>query len=546
MRRAPIQSELDYKNLFESSPDLYLVLKPDFTIVAASDSYLRVTMLKREQVLDRNIFDVFPDNPDDPDVKASSHLRASFERVLKFKKPDYMPTQKYDVRRPEISGGHFEEKHWNPLSTPIFDKQGSIQYILHRVEDVTDFVKLKNERVEQFLVAEQLREKNKKLESLRQSQRLEAMGSLAGGVAHDFNNIIAIILLTCESALKEGQISEEVQRHFRQVSLSAKTAAALVRQLLTFSRQQVLQPQVLNTNDVIKNLQPLLSRLLTENIDFQVDLDPQTANIWVDQGQLEQVILNLVINSKDALPLGGQIRITSTNIQINEHRSALGFKVEPGPYNVIEITDDGVGMDSETQARAFEPFFTTKGNRGTGLGLATVYGIVNQNRGLIEIQSVIGNGTHFKIYFPVTDKPIERKFVIPKVSSLVQSFSHNKTLLVVEDQEILRELMCEMLESLNFIVHKAENGVEALNKLAELNYKVDLIITDVVMPIMGGQALTAKLAASGHKFKFLYLSGFAGDMIADKSISPLDNFLQKPFEQSTLIEKINQILSDKK
>lgn len=503
-------------------------------------------MLQREQVLSRNIFDVFPDNPDDPDAHATALLRASFERVLKFKLPDYMPTQKYDVRRPETSGGQFEERYWNPLNTPIFDKLGNIQFILHRVEDVTDFVKLKNERVEQFLVAEQLRAKNKQLESLRQSQRLEAMGSLAGGVAHDFNNIIAIILLTCESALKEGQISEEVQRHFRQVSLSAKTAAALVRQLLTFSRQQVLQPQVLNPNEVIKNLQSLLSRLLTENIDFQVDLDPQTANIWADQGQLEQVILNLVVNSKDALPLGGQIKIASKNIQINEPRSTLGLKIEPGAYTIIEISDNGVGMDSETQARAFEPFFTTKGNRGTGLGLATVYGIVNQNKGLIEIQSVIGMGTHFKIYFPVTDKPIENKLMAPNMSSLVQPLSQNKTLLVVEDQEILRELMCEMLESLNFNVHKAENGVAALNKLAELNYKVDLIITDVVMPIMGGQALTAKLAASGHKFKFLYLSGFAGDMVADKSISPLDNFLQKPFEQSTLIAKINQILSDQK
>lgn len=522
-------------------PNLYLVLTPDFQIIGASDSYLEATMVKRENVLGHGLFEIFPDNPDDAFSKSTGNLRASLMRVLQKKAPDAMPVQKYDIKRPDAAGGGFEERYWSPLNTPVLGNDGQILYIVHRVEDVTDFVRIKREGVENFMVAEALRSEKDLLEKQRQSQRMEAMGALAGGVAHDFNNLLSVILLTCEAALADLQITTNLRKQLSQISLSAKKAASLTRQLLAFSRKQILQFKVINLNSVIQNIQELLQRLLTENIQFEFSLASDLKNILADQGQLEQVILNLVVNSRDAMPSGGKITIETSNVILDEEMSSGNMRVSPGPYTMLSVRDTGVGMDARTQARMFEPFFSTKGALGTGLGLATVYGIVSQNKGNIWVYSELNKGSVFKIYFPQATQQEEA----PSTEETAQGLKvANQTLLIVEDQEHLRNLMYELLQNEGFQVYQAENGVVALKVLEKLDYKVDLIITDVIMPEMGGQALASRLASQGHKNKILFLSGFAGDVLSTNHGDSAPHFLEKPFNHATLLKKINSILSD--
>lgn len=532
-------NDTEFKVLFEASPNLYLVLSPQFIILAASDAYLKATLITRESAVGRNIFDVFPDNPNDPKSNGVSLLKASLERVLKNKAPDDMAIQKYDIPLP--SGEGFEERHWSPLNTPVIGPLGDLLYIIHRVEDVTDLVKLKSERIKQFQLTEEIKAEKDVIEKKQQSQRMEAMGALAGGVAHDFNNLLSIILLSCEKVLDRNKLDEEVETDLNRIISSGKKAAALTRQLLAFSRKQVLQPKVLNLNKTVEGIQDLLSRLLKENIQFQTNLTQNIKSILVDQAQVEQVILNLVINARDAMPSGGQILVETSNVTLDEAMASGNLLVEAGSYVMLSVRDTGVGMDANTQARIFEPFFTTKAvDKGTGLGLATVYGIVSQNKGCIWVYSEVNVGTVFKVYFPQHDGPLDAT-IAPSQSA--KDYNKTGTLLVVEDQKPLREVICSALEHDGHKVFSAENGAQALELLVELNDKVDLIITDVIMPVMGGKELNAKLQALGKKIKILFLSGFTDDVLEDS----LDQnrglqFLEKPFSNQALRAKVKNLL----
>jgi CheY-like chemotaxis protein len=368
------------------------------------------------------------------------------------------------------------------------------------------------------------------------------MGALAGGVAHDFNNILSVILMTCESVLRETQLPNEVRSELREVVSSGERAAALTRQLLAFSRKQVLQPRPLNLNAVVDGIYEMLKRLLKENIDFTVSPGQDLKNIKVDQGQIEQVILNLIVNSRDAMPKGGKIVLETQNVVLDKAMAAGNMRVEPGPYVMLAIRDTGIGMDANTQARIFEPFFTTKGQgSGTGLGLATVYGIVQQNKGSIWVYSEPGKGTVFKIYFPQIDAEVEKTSAPQQASKLSPA---SGTLVLVEDQEPLRRIMSSILTKEGYTVHEASNGLEALKVLQNIGFKADLILSDVIMPEMGGQQLAARVHSLGHKIKFLFLSGFTGDVVLDvDSSGGPPAFLEKPFNHRSLIDKVQSILA---
>jgi signal transduction histidine kinase len=402
---------------------LYLVLHPDLSIAAVSNAYLRATMTEREKILGRGIFDVFPDNPDDPNADGVRNLRASLERVLQKRKADTMPVQKYDIRRPESEGGGFEERYWSPVNCPVFEQNGELAYIVHRVEDVTEFVKLKQRGIEQEKLTAELKTRTEHMEAevyehARQLEeanrlRLESIGRLAGGIAHDFNNLLAVILGNAQ--ILETSADGKMRHGLEQIREAAMNAATLTRQLLAYSRQQVLEPQVIDLNAVVRKIDPLIRRLIGEDIEFKIDLDQKLGRVKADPGQLEQVVMNLAINARDAMPVGGKLIVETANVEANQEYVNLHTTMAPGSYATLSVSDTGMGFNQETQDRIFEPFFTTKQKgKGTGLGLATVYGIVKQSGGHIWVYSEPGFGTVFKIYLPRTEETVKTAAVAEK------------------------------------------------------------------------------------------------------------------------------------
>ena len=528
---------VDFRRLFESAPGAYLVLLPDLTISAVSNAYLSATMTVRASIVGRSLFEVFPDNPDEQGATGTSNLRASLQRVLSSRKADSMPVQKYDIKRPD---GRFELRYWIPINTPVLDSEDQILYIIHCVEDVTDFVTLKQERIQQGQLTEELQSRIDQTEKIKQSQRMQAMGQLAGGVAHDFNNMLAVILMSCDVSL-EGDISAEAKKAVLQIRSTAEKAAKLTHQLLAFSRKQVVSPAVVNINTIIRELQPILKRLVNESIELDFNLADALGNVLADATQIEQIAINLVVNARDAMPWGGRIYIESRNEELDQHSSRGDPAAEPGPYVMLSVRDTGVGKDAVAQVRAFESFFTTKAaGKGTGLGLATIYGIVSQAGGTIWVHSELRKGTLFKVYLPRTaDTAVNH--VQRKVSPAVTKTGN---ILVVEDEPDLRTLICKTLISHGFKVQSASNGAEGL-ALIESGSRFDLIVSDVMMPVMTGSALRRELQMRGISARMLFLSGYAEDALFGTNLAETDidmDFLPKPFNASTLMERIQAML----
>lgn len=505
----------DYRAMFESAPELYLVLDTNFNVVAATDLYLKTTAGKRDEIQGRNLFDLAQKNSH----VLSASLRTSLEKVIKSKKRDVMPIFK------------FGEKQWRIRNLPIIGNDDQVKYIVHYEEDVSDLMNPEN------------KETDKDSEKLRQSQRMEAMGQLAGGVAHDFNNMLAVIIMNCEVMLGSDGLGEGARKGFEQIKRTGERAAALTRQLLSFSRKHVLQPRALNLNTVISETENMLRHLLKEDISITTSLSKDLGNTMADPGQIEQIILNLVVNARDAMPKGGAIAIETSNTFLDENSSKGNPRAEPGPYVLLAIRDSGEGMHPETLGRIFEPFFTTKGEgKGTGLGLATVYGIVTQNKGTIWVHSELGRGTVFKIFLPLVQDAIQIQ--VKTEMKPDQPLQGTQTILVVEDQEELRELICDILKANGYKVLEAENGKKALEVVSKNIGGIELIITDVVMPEMGGRALAKHLAELKKEIKLLYLSGYSGDTLADYDISETHpHFLEKPFTRMALLQKIKTIFS---
>ncbi|MBN9390293.1 MAG: response regulator [Chloroflexi bacterium] len=380
-------------------------------------------------------------------------------------------------------------------------------------------------------------------EQLHQARKLESIGRLAGGIAHDFNNLLTAISGYSDLMLLNLSEDAPMWNDLQEILKATDRAAQLTHQLLAFSRRQVLQPAVINLNTVIKDINRMLARLISEDIELINSLDPNLKPVMADPGQLGQVLLNLAVNSRDAMPHGGKIFIETTNVYLDEDYSQLNqYLVKSGHYIRLVVSDTGTGMDAETQEHVFEPFFTTKEHgKGTGLGLATAYGIVTQSGGYISLFSEKGKGTTIMIYLPAYEKqgqPVNNTNpVIPAV------MNGTETVLLVEDEEMVRNLANRALSEKGYKVLAARNGLEALELLENYKGPLDLVLTDVIMPKLGGRPLIESVLARRPGLKVIYISGYTDWTVDTQEIlRPGQVFLQKPFTTSTLLRRVRQAL----
>jgi two-component system cell cycle sensor histidine kinase/response regulator CckA len=383
-------------------------------------------------------------------------------------------------------------------------------------------------------------------EQLRQSQKIEAIGRLAGGIAHDFNNLLTVIKGYSELSLTELSKDDPVKENIEDIQRATERAGNLTRQLLAFSRRQILEMRVLDLNDLLRDLEKMLRRIINEDIEMVTLLADDLGKIKTDPGQIEQVVMNLVVNAKDAMPNGGKLIIETANVELEEEYIRTHIGVKPGTYVMLSVSDTGAGMSPEVRERIFEPFFTTKEvGKGTGLGLSTVYGIVNQSGGNIWVDSHLGQGTTFKIYLPKVDDSI--KTLRPSLAPAAGSHGF-ETILLVEDDGMVRTLARTILEKNGYNVLEAGNGVEALRVVQEhATESIHLMVTDIIMPGMNGQKLAKHLVPLHPEMKILYMSGYTDTVIVHHSVlDPGANFLQKPFTPEVLASKVRQVLDTPK
>jgi two-component system cell cycle sensor histidine kinase/response regulator CckA len=652
--KVPICPPPDFQSIFQSAPNLYLVLIRDFKIVAVSNAYLRATLTKREEILGRGIFEVFPDNPGDPEATGVRNLRASLERVLQYKVADTMAVQKYDIRKPDAEGGGFEERYWSPLNSPVLGPDGEVEYIIHSVQDVTEIIRLRRQGFDQRNMAEELRseerfrkafnanpepitiitvsdaryldvnesflrvtgyrreevigrtsldlgfwnqpedraklietvskqgsvrdfefsfrtksgENRTALESaevievagqqclfaifkditerkvlekqLRQAQKMEAIGQLTGGIAHDFNNLLSVIMGYCEILENQLPPHNPLQKECEQIKKAGERAASLTRQLLAFSRQQILEPRVIDLNAAVIEMEIMLRRLIGSDIDFSTVLEPSLGSVKADRGQIEQVIMNLAVNARDAMPKGGRLTIETANVELDEEYVRRHSGQLPGSYVVLSVSDTGIGMNAEIQARIFDPFFTTKGlGKGTGLGLSTVYGVVRQSGGHIWVYSEPGHGTTFKIYLPRVEEPV----TLEKPSTgEARPLGGAETILLVEDEEALRVLTRRFLTESGYTVLEAEHPDIAIQFARQHSGPIHLLLTDVVLPGMNGPALVETVTQLRPHLRVLYMSGYTG--FTHRELLDFDaTLLAKPFTRESLLRKLHEVLA---
>lgn len=396
---------------------------------------------------------------------------------------------------------------------------------------------------EEFLevIAEDITEKRVLEDQFRQAQKMEAVGRLAGGVAHDFNNLLMVISGYTEVLLENLEHDASLHAKAEAVQQAAERATTLTRQLLAFSRRQLLELKVVDLNTIISDMERLLTPLIGETIQLSTELSSTLGRTRADAGQLEQVLMNLVVNAKDAMPGGGKIIIRTSNIELDNSYRREHTYIQPGPYIMLSVSDTGCGMDKETQSRIFEPFFTTKEKgKGTGLGLSTVYGIIKQSGGYIFAHSEIGHGTTFRIFLPRVEQPADCKNAVKHARGGTHG---SETVLLVEDEESVRQLVRETLQSRGYTVTDASDGEQAL-AIAAKQKAIHLMITDVVMPGINGQDLAKEILRTHPATKVLFLSGYAEDTIRQQALPPGTAFLQKPFTLQTLLRKTREVLGD--
>ena len=602
---APQALAPDFRALFESLPGLHLVLTPDMKIVAASEAYLRATLSKREAVVGRPIFDVFPENSDEHAAAGVRNLRASLERVIMYKLPDAMDVQKFNVRAPNSGSGVSGVRYWIPVNSPVLGADGEVAYIIHQVQDLTGLVGLPPgepapaevppgrepqappaeagspprghdvheanwllEKAYQELTklseelevrvterTAQLAEANAKLESeledrkqleyqLLHSQKLEAVRRLASGVAHDFNNLLTILQGYSELILTQSQAGTSQREQLLEITRASEGAAVLTRQLLAFSRQQLLDVRVIDLNSVVAEVENILRRTIGEDIELVTMLDNGPCHINADRGQVEQILLNLAVNARDAMPKGGKLTIKTSTVELGAAYSSKRLGVTPGPYVVLAVSDTGVGMSLEIQEHIFEPFFSTKPKgKGTGLGLSTAYGVIKQIGGNISVDSEIGHGSTFRIFLPRVAESVEAEPAAPPAQAKATRLEGNETILLVEDEDGVRSLLRRALKSMGYTVLEARLSTEALDVLQQAGKPVDLVLTDVVMPGMSGPALAEKIKAVNPGVKLVYMSGYSDDTLLRHGLRESgEHFIQKPFGPADLIRKIREVL----
>ena len=673
----------DFYPIFDATPGNYLLLDRDFTIVGVNQCYLAATKTKREEIVGRGLFEVFPDNPDEPSADGVRNLRASLQRVLAEKRPDRMPVQHYDIRRPEAEGGGFEERYWSPLNSPVLGEDGEVRYIIHWVEDVTEFIQLKRQMVEQNLWRGELNTRAGKIENevylrgeaieahrrlsevaghyqfladlvpqliwtanpsgsadyfnqrwvefthserqqllgygwqqllhpedrprtlqvwtetirangdrfqiqhrlrchdgsyrwmlttalpyrdsegrtikwfgsstdihdkvmaderLQHAQRLQAVGQLAGGVAHEVNNMMTIVIGCGDFALQSIGEDKPERAEVQDMIKAATRASEVTRQLLAYSRQQVFRITVLNLNQVVHDLAPSLTRLVGSDRQLAVRHTATEVMARADQGQIEQVLINLVANARDATGTDGLITIETGVAQLDQEqlREHHEDDLTPGRFVRLAVRDNGTGMPPEVAARVFEPFFTTKPmGQGTGLGLSMVYGIVKQSGGLAEVTSKPGEGTVASVYLPaVMDEPLAEP-VAPK-----RMRGTGEQVLVVEDDPQVRAVARRALQEAGYAVYEAITGLAASNFLASHPGEIDMVVSDVVMPGVNGRELADQLRVTHPDMPILFMSGYPGAEIERRGVKvERTSFIQKPFTPDALVAAVNDTLA---
>jgi len=374
---------------------------------------------------------------------------------------------------------------------------------------------------------------------MRQTQKMEAVGQLTGGIAHDFNNLLGVIIGYSEILEERLPAGDPLHKECLQIKKAGQSAASLTRQLLAFSRQQVLESKILDLNSIVRNVEKMLRRLIGEHIDLRTNLDPALGCVKADQGQIEQVIINLAVNARDAMGQGGKLVIETANVVLDEDYARRHQPQQPGPYILLSVADTGAGMDAETQSHIFEPFFTTKEvGQGTGLGLSTVYGVVRQSGGHIWVYSEPGQGTTFKIYLPRAGQMAGLQQPLPAPADALRG---TETVLLVEDEEALRGLARSLLEASGYTVLEAGLPEAAFEIAKQHSGPIHLMLSDMVMPGMNGRSLAAKLAAVRPEMKVVFMSGYSGfthAALADSKIA----LLAKPFTRETLLRKLRETL----
>jgi two-component system cell cycle sensor histidine kinase/response regulator CckA len=433
------------------------------------------------------------------------------------------------VRQSHDDGPH--TGHWQHRK-----KDGKI----FQVEIISHELDYSGRRV-RLVVAQDTSERHLLEQQLRQSQKMEAVGRLAGGIAHDFNNLLMVIKGHTELLLNVLPPAEQYSRKIEQIERAADRASALTRQLLAFSRLQVLQPRVMNLNVVVDDMGRLLPRMIGEDVELLIRTTEDLGAIRADASQMEQVIMNLAVNARDAMPGGGKLLIETSNAELDSAYNTRHPIVRQGQYVLLAVSDTGTGMNAETQAHIFEPFFTTKAQgKGTGLGLATVYGIVKQSGGFIWVYSELGRGTSFKIYLPRVDQPVECVSPAPSVSEVPGG---SATILLTEDEQDVREVARQFLESGGYAVIEARDGAEALGFVHKHEGAINLLVTDMVMPGMTGLELAARMKEKRPGLRILYMSGYSDRAAAESLQSdPSMRLLTKPFSRWALLRAVHELL----
>jgi PAS domain S-box-containing protein len=377
-----------------------------------------------------------------------------------------------------------------------------------------------------------------------QGQKMEAIGRMAGGIAHDFNNILGVIIGYSELSQQGIDPELPVAKYLSEIESATKRGAKLTRQLLAFSRKQVISPRVLDLNFIVNDVSKMLTRVIGEDISFSFHPSVPLGSVLADCGQIEQILMNLVVNARDAMPDGGEIRVETANVELDESYSRKHEPVPPGPYVMLIVRDTGCGMDETTKARIFEPFFTTKEpGKGTGLGLATVYGIVKQSGGYIWAYSEPGHGTSFKLYFPQVQTAAAESVISTTVGT--EAFSGSETVLLVEDEHAIRNITMSSLQSAGYTVLEADKPLRAIQIVESYAQPIHLLLTDVIMPEMSGVKLSKRLKSMRPDLKVVFISGYGGDELAKQmSLEPDAVLIEKPFSRKTLLTRIHAVLHE--
>ena len=502
------KSEAAFRGLFESAPDAIILVNQDGRITLANTHAETAFGYTREELIGQPLEVLLPERFRE---KHSGH-RNAYQANPTIRRMG-VGLELFGLRK---DGSEFPVE----VGLSAFQTNGDTA-ILSFIRDVSE---------------------RKQLElQLFQSQKMEAIGRLAGGVAHDFNNHLGIIIGYSELLLERLGPNDPLRKNAGMIKEAGLRSASLTRQLLAFSRRQILEPRILDLNEVVSELEKMLRPLIGEDIELVTSLDPLLGKVRGDSTQMEQVIMNLAVNARDAMPQGGKLTIETTNVDLDEAYAKAHVTVKAGPHVMLAVSDTGMGMEPGTLTHIFEPFFTTKEkSKGTGLGLAMVYGIVKQSGGWIWVYSEVGHGTTFKIYLPQAEAGIRGTTADRALPSALKG---KETILVVEDEAMLRELACEFLQSSGYTVLEAANGPEAIEISNRHAGPIHLLMTDAVMPGMSGRELAQRLQGHRPEMKVLYVSGYTDDVVLRNGLLEPDRaFLQKPFTRDALMHKVRAVL----